>query len=741
MSRARLIQMLAVTTMIVGFVLGGSMLPSIVRQSEADGLRYTDVAVEGAPPIVQLGTAIGALRGIIVDYLWIKVNAMKQKGLFYEIMADSDLITKLQPRFAEVWGFNGHNMAYNVSVLTNNPEERWEWVKAGINLVRDKGLRYNPNDVSLNKELAFWFAHKIDGIADDAHFYYKREFAREWHLLLGTPPYLWEDRIDWIKRIADAPDTLDEAINGRPAIVVPTAVLEAAIESIQAVDEAQRKLGRRAGIDQAVDAVRGIVGKEPVSDFARKEIVRLVQTSDDPDSAIAALQRVVAADGELRPGFKGEPKVKELVERLKKDFSPFDARFRFALDGNFLRALGQWLAIQDSAYAKLLGLEQRFLANDPIFRVFEETGKDPEYADAWRVLVAHLRRRVLLDEYNMDPQLMYEFTRDLGPIDWRHPQAHALYWARRGQKFGERRYDNEDDVYKIVNNDRLQIQAMQALSRSGLMSVDPFSNDNPGRLNDPRWIRTVDRYFRVLYTKHYETRGAGGDTFTHFHENFMSSAVRELYRAGELEAAQEILNELDHLYGSGGLIPNAKYKAPLDVFVRDQTYGEYEMQPDVARSDVYSALQRGFREGLLNNRPEVLRDAIKFATDVTEYFQSSKYSDFVNKFGEARIGSLLGDLRSSVREVFTRLMLDGSLPLIDRLTIYNRSKEDLRQLVYDEVKPQLETELQNSPLAKTLEITQVLPEPPGMEAYRAKLAAERAREAEQGGGQSEFEAK
>ena len=36
---------------------------------------------------------------------------------------------------------------------------------------------------------------------------------------------------------------------------------------------------------------------------------------------------------------------------------------------------------------------------------------------------------------------------------------------------------------------------------------------------------------------------------------------------------------------------------------------------------------------------------------------------------------------------------------------------------------------------------QVLPEPPGMEAYRAKLAAERAREAEQGGGQSEFEAK
>ena len=62
------------------------------------------------------------MRGLIVDYLWIKVNLMKQQGLYYEIMADADLITKLQPRFAPVWTFHGHNMAYNISVATNTPE-------------------------------------------------------------------------------------------------------------------------------------------------------------------------------------------------------------------------------------------------------------------------------------------------------------------------------------------------------------------------------------------------------------------------------------------------------------------------------------------------------------------------------------------------------------------------------------------------------------------------------------------
>src|SRR5690606_41495846 len=62
-----------------------------------------------------LGTMIGAVRGLVVDYLWIKVNLMKEKGLFFEVMADADLITKLQPRFGAVWAFHGHNMAYNRS--------------------------------------------------------------------------------------------------------------------------------------------------------------------------------------------------------------------------------------------------------------------------------------------------------------------------------------------------------------------------------------------------------------------------------------------------------------------------------------------------------------------------------------------------------------------------------------------------------------------------------------------------
>ena len=147
--RNRLIQLACVVLAIVSVTFAEMLLPKILRISDENSLRYTDVSIDGAPPIVALGTAIGALRGIIVDYLWIKTNLQKEKGLFYEAMEDASLITKLQPRFGEVWSFQGHNMAYNISVMTDTPGERWEWVRAGIDLVRDEGLRYNTKSFGL----------------------------------------------------------------------------------------------------------------------------------------------------------------------------------------------------------------------------------------------------------------------------------------------------------------------------------------------------------------------------------------------------------------------------------------------------------------------------------------------------------------------------------------------------------------------------------------------------------------
>lgn len=643
----RLVQLIALIITIVSTSVCGGLLPVMTKIAEQHTLRYTDIAVEGAPPFVVLGTAIGAVRGIIVDYLWIKVNLRKQAGLYFEVMADADLITKLQPRFAAVWAFQGHNMAYNISVIHNTSEERWEWVKAGINLVRNKGLRYNPNDLQLHRELAFWFSHKIEGVADDAHFYYKTELAREWHYLLGAPPAGPEARIRWIEQIANAPDSLQET-------------------------EAQT------------------------------------------------------------------PGVLPLVERLRSKLSPYEQQFKFALDSTLLRAYGRWLAVREhSAVAKILGREDQLRRTDPFFRTFDEIASDENAADAWNALLAHIRKRVLLDEYNMDPQFMLGMMDGTQvfpehpvplPIDWRHGSAHALYFALKGSAKGEQRVVSIEDAYHVVNNDRAKIQAMQDMARWGRISFDPFSSDLPGRFPEPGWVTVIDAYWEQLTIKHRDTRGPGPDLFRDFHQNFLSYYVRHYYRSGERGLARQYMERLNSLYGEAAPLGNPKYSLPLDVFVRNQTFEQYDQQPFLAPSEVAASLRYGFRFGLGRGREEVFEQARAFAQEIITFFTTTRYNDFVTKMGTGRLKDLISTLQNSEVTVLGQLMVDSTIPLIERLAIFSRIPAEYKVMVYDDIWPHIARQLQASDFKGVIPIDTALPPPPGIDEYRRQRALQEQQE-------------
>jgi len=103
MLQDRVKQIIATGIAITSVTAGGFMLPSILQEAEDNTLRYTNNIVDGAPDWINtVGMSIGALRGLLIDYLWIKIHQMQQDGLYFEVMADADLITKLQPRFPQV---------------------------------------------------------------------------------------------------------------------------------------------------------------------------------------------------------------------------------------------------------------------------------------------------------------------------------------------------------------------------------------------------------------------------------------------------------------------------------------------------------------------------------------------------------------------------------------------------------------------------------------------------------------
>jgi hypothetical protein len=122
--------------------------------------------------------ALGGFRGLISNLLWIRANDLQQDDKFFEAMQLADWITELEPHFDQVWVFQAWNMAYNISVKFTDPKDRWRWVSRGITLLRDQGLRYNPNDVLIYRELSWFFQHKMGADLDDANMLYKSEWAR-----------------------------------------------------------------------------------------------------------------------------------------------------------------------------------------------------------------------------------------------------------------------------------------------------------------------------------------------------------------------------------------------------------------------------------------------------------------------------------------------------------------------------------------------------------------------------------
>jgi hypothetical protein len=157
--------------------------------------RYTEL--KGAPPVLAMTTvALGGFRGLISNALWIRANDLQDEGKYFEMVQLADWITKLEPHFTQVWLVQSWNMAYNISVKFKDASDRWRWVQRGIELLRDDGLRFNPDDVLIHRELAWFFQHKMGANLDDAHMYYKQMWANEMTKALGKEKPNWDELIN-----------------------------------------------------------------------------------------------------------------------------------------------------------------------------------------------------------------------------------------------------------------------------------------------------------------------------------------------------------------------------------------------------------------------------------------------------------------------------------------------------------------------------------------------------------------
>lgn len=167
---------------------GASRVHESLRAWRIERGPATAVSLDRPSPLVVFTTvAIGGFRGMIADWLWMRIIRLQEEDQVFEMAQLADWITKLEPRFATGWAFHAWNLAYNISIRFPDPEDRWRWVNNGIRLLRDEGLSYNPFNADLYRELGWLYQHKIGYYMDRAHPVYKWKLVQEMEGLFEGP--------------------------------------------------------------------------------------------------------------------------------------------------------------------------------------------------------------------------------------------------------------------------------------------------------------------------------------------------------------------------------------------------------------------------------------------------------------------------------------------------------------------------------------------------------------------------
>jgi hypothetical protein len=475
-TRDFIILLICAVTAAASLFAAGAQLDRINAQRETLKL-VSNPALENAPPSLAFATvALGAFRGLIVDILWMRADDLKDKGQFFDARQVAEWITTLQPRFAAVWEFHAWNMAYNISVAipASQPEQRWRWVKNGYELLRDKGIPLNPRSIQLYRELGRIFQHKMGGVSDDAHEYYKLQFAEEIGPLLESADN-GMDRNDnrFLEALISMPAEWS-AMNGDPNVA----------PFLQALRTADEKFADESAF-----------------------VKNYLSLRQNP-------QRFKPAAAEVIEAYRGMPALKK-----------FDL------------------------FAK--GYQLR-------------------------------------NEWKMDPAMMVRIGQKYGPVDfvdpnkhfpmdWRHPDSHAIYWAVKALDVAVLQKDRELTSNE-VNTDRMVLHSLQNLFRYGQIQIIQAPADpNTGVPGDKSIflgpdLRIFDSYNKAalgVLVKYGEDRGRS-EAYDNGYRNMLKNAVLSFYQGGLRDQAMKVFTDLRTRFGAS----YPEFNVSLDQFAMQRLVEE-----------------------------------------------------------------------------------------------------------------------------------------------------------------------
>jgi hypothetical protein len=184
---------------------------TVAKPKTRNGSAVHAVQAPPSPAANFIVACLGGFRSLAAEIIWFRADRLQNEGRYAELAQLGAWLTFLEPHTPEIWAYVAWNLSYNISVMMPTPEDRWRWVESGLRLLRDDGLRLNPNSPELCREIAWLFLLKIAGDTDNAAPFYREKWSEtagkaqsdgKWETLSMSPGVMAEiekkyRKLDW----------------------------------------------------------------------------------------------------------------------------------------------------------------------------------------------------------------------------------------------------------------------------------------------------------------------------------------------------------------------------------------------------------------------------------------------------------------------------------------------------------------------------------------------------------------
>ena len=195
--------------------------------------------------------------------------------------------------------------------------------------------------------------------------------------------------------------------------------------------------------------------------------------------------------------------------------------------------------------------------------------------------------------WKLDPIMMRKVNQMYGPVDWkdpnthlpmdwRHADCHAIYWAVKGLESAEQSADAEREISSAeTNTDRIVVHSLQNLFRMGKLIILPVKrtvlSDDPSKGTqtveekevfprpDVRYFKPYNEAVSKVIKKYDNDKERGTyETLRNGHRNMLKNAVLLFFQSGHREQAQEVYNYMKEQF------PLPEFDVPLIEFATNR---------------------------------------------------------------------------------------------------------------------------------------------------------------------------